>query len=230
MKPVLAAVVLLGACSAASVCARGSDAKPFEVPGYFRVGTPGDGWSWKAIKTVEVGGTRTRVFACAKAGSKSRVVITMQEKTADTDARRSTAAKAHYAGMLETLKKGGFTAITGGPPALSKKPIADSVPFAITAKGPDGKDYTLKSASIFKKHTYLFQVTSNLPEETARLFKLARNDRRNPPQARVVKEADAVGDTAATKAAVQNATRCGTTESVARLDRQFGGVNIQPFG
>jgi hypothetical protein len=176
MRPAHAPLPLLAAFFALTAATHADDPKPFEVPGYFRVDSPGPGYAWKAVKTVDLEGTRTRVFACVKEGSKSRVVITMQEKTTDTDARRSTAIKGHHNGMVETLKKGGFTAISGEPPSL-KKPVANSVPFTIAANGPDGTAYTLKSATIFKKNTYLFQVSSDVRAEAERLFKLAETIR-----------------------------------------------------
>lgn len=127
------------------------------VPGVCSIGTPGEGWAWKAVKeyTPEKGGT----YVCMAEGKPGRVFLTIDSRKITTDEERIATLKVHFNTIHQSLEKLGCTEIKGKRPKLDP-PIPADVDFLLFGKTEKGATIYFAAHTLFKDHSYLVQAVA----------------------------------------------------------------------
>jgi hypothetical protein len=146
--------------------------KALEVPGLLSVDSPGKEYRWKHIANKELKGTKASYFLCTNADSSARMVLIVEHRSADTEAKRSATVKAHW-NSLAALQEQGFKDLNGKRPSIAA-PIPDKVYFSMSGKGPDGNPVFIRCAVVFGKSTYAFQALAGTTAECDRLIAVVK--------------------------------------------------------
>jgi hypothetical protein len=162
-----AALAILALLLAGAGIAGDGKAKRFEITGICSIGSPGMGYDWKLLQTQDIGGTKAHICLCKNQDASGVMVLIVEMRTSDTDAKRAATLKAHW-NSLVGLKDRGYADLKGKPPSI-EPPIPDQVHYAIDAKDQAGADSFIRGATIFGKQTYGFQVIAKSLAEANRL-------------------------------------------------------------
>lgn len=159
-------LLLTIAVSGAAQAPAGED---FVADGLFSVATP-SGYAWSLAKEGETQGVAFRAYVCAREGSPTRIVVTVEGRVVATDEERSAAVKGHWNGMLEMLQNGGFTRPETQRPKLDP-PLPDRVPYRLTADDPTGARRHVRCVTVFgRKNIYLIQSMAASVDEADALM------------------------------------------------------------
>ena len=112
------------------------------------------------------------MFTATKDGSTSRVILIVEYRKADTEAKKVATLKGHWNAQVDSLKSRKYTDLKGKRPSFDS-PVPDQVPFNISAKDPSGKIAAFQFVTAFGKNIYLFQATADSEEDAAKLIKVA---------------------------------------------------------
>ncbi len=153
--------------------------RPFIVPGQFSVNSPGNGFQWQLVRTLQFAGVDGRVYACTKEGSTSATTLTVEERTADTEGKRIATIKAHYNVLYQGLTGGGFTELKGTRPSL-ESPIPNRVSLSFSCRKPDGSPAFVYGLTVFGKNVYSLQVMAGTMEQTNEFIDIAKSFRELP--------------------------------------------------
>lgn len=146
-----------------------ADEGVFVVEGHCSVASPGNGYNWAEVGVREIGGITGRYLACRKEGSTSGITLVIEHRRADSDGERIAAAKGHFNGLVQSLKRGGFTELKGKVPSL-EPPMPEHVDYAIHCLKPSGDPMYFRCATIFGNNIYAFQVIADTDKEAAYLY------------------------------------------------------------
>ena len=146
-----------------------ADKGVFVVEGHFSVASPGDGYNWTEVGVREIGGVTGRYLACRKEGSTSGITLVIEHRKADSDGERIAAAKGHFNGLVQGLKRGGFTELKGKVPSL-EPPMPEHVDYVIHCLKPSGDPAYFRCATVFGNNIYAFQVIADTEKEAAFLY------------------------------------------------------------
>jgi hypothetical protein len=141
---------------------------PFVVDGRFSIDFPAKGYDWKFVTTKEIQGIKARYFLCSNEDESSRMVLIIEERHADTQAKRKVTIKAHW-NTLVGLKDRGFTELSGKKPPL-EEPIPDRTYYSISGKDPNGNPVFIRGATVFGKYIYGFQAFARTAADAERLI------------------------------------------------------------
>ncbi len=167
----IASVLLLAIL--ASTCRAEDPIKKVFVDNLFLLELP-IGFEWTKVKEMDADGVKARFYVAQKDASPLRYVLSVELSPRKDDPHRIAALKGHYNGLTEQLKQAKFTRLMVKEPTL-KTPVADEVPFAVSAKTPDGQQVALFCVSIFKRNTYLLQcITEPADGVEDQLLQLAK--------------------------------------------------------
>jgi hypothetical protein len=133
------------------------------------VPAPAEGYVWKKVREAEdPKNGKIEFYTATKEGADGKVVMIVEQATADTDDLRLVRIKADYNSLATSLKEAGYTELKGAKPTLTT-PIADRVAFIIGGKDPEGKAMVFLSVLFFGKSTYHFQAAAGTEEEAKAL-------------------------------------------------------------
>lgn len=167
-------------CVACVIPARGQDPqKPgegqvFTVKGLFSVEVPPNGFAWSQLQTLEANGTKISFFVCTNEGETARAVLTVEQRLAEDDQTRITVLKAHYNGLMQSLKGGGFKDIKGTKPNFMP-PINGRNSFSLTARNAQDTETFVRSVTVFGKNIYRFQLMSESEDGVEQLAKVTES-------------------------------------------------------
>lgn len=151
----------------------------FEAPGLFTVGTP-EGFTWTPAGEGEREGVQFQAYLCAREGSTTRVVLTIEGRVHADDKARADAVKGHWNGMLEMLAKSGFKKPETHRPKVDP-PLPDRIAYSVSCDDPKGARRHVRGLTIFgAKKTYLIQAIAGSPEEADALMKTIETFRELP--------------------------------------------------
>lgn len=144
--------------------------EPFAAKdGLFTVAAP-EGFAWSLVKEDEVEGVPIRAYLCAREGSPTRIVLTVEGRVHADDAARAAAVKGHWNGMLEMLQKAGYQKPRMQRPSVDP-PLADRVAYGLSADDPAGARRYVRCVTVFgSKSTYLMQAMAGSAEEADALM------------------------------------------------------------
>lgn len=161
----LLAIVLIRA-------ARGDDASEnrLTVQGVCSIGTPGKGWTWKAVKEYDAqkGGT----YVCSAQAAPGKVFLTIDSRKLTSNEDRIATLKSHFNTLHQALEKLGCTDIKGKRPEL-KTPVPPDVDYFVFGKTPKGATVYLAAHTLFQEHSYLVQAVAPSLETAQKLAQTA---------------------------------------------------------
>ena len=143
----------------------------FVLPGVLSIANPSEGFAWKVVKEVDLGGVKGTVLLCSKEGSESRMVLSIEHRKTPTDAHKVAALKGHYNGLIQTLEGAGIKIQKGAQPSLNT-PVPKGVPFALVGQKPDGTQMEVYGITVFGENVYGFQIFNCNRSEADRLAKV----------------------------------------------------------
>jgi hypothetical protein len=164
--------LVLGFLVTAQPAAEEDETGKLSVPGKFSIDVPAKGFRWKKDATLEIKGVKGTIYFCSNERPRPRLVLVVQEFTADTEGKKRAILAAHWNTLVETLKKDGFKDLKGTKPSV-KAPIPDKTMYGVTGKDKDGKPVAIAAMTFFGKYTYGLQVRGDSEEEAVNLFKVA---------------------------------------------------------
>lgn len=145
-------------------------AEVFEAAGLFHVATP-EGYAWKLANEGERDGVLYRAYLCAREGSPTRVVVTVEGRVVATQPERVAAVKGHWNGMLEMLQQSGFKKPETRRPDV-EAPVPDRVAYGLSADDPSGNRRQIRCVTVFgARNIYLIQGMAASVEEADLLMK-----------------------------------------------------------
>ena len=169
MKMQLACLFAVVFCAGAVLAAEGD----VTVAGGGVVPVPAKGYEWEKVREVNEKDTPTvQIFAATKEGSRSKVLLIVEQTAADTDAKKLSRIKADYNGMVTSLRDQGYTDLKGPKPPLTP-PFGDRVSFAMAGKDKEGKPTAFCAVLFFGKSVYHFQAAAGSEGEAKTLAKVA---------------------------------------------------------
>ena len=136
-----------------------SDSK-LTVDGVFTITAP-QGYAWNTLN--EFSPTAPGVYLAAKEGSDTKLVVIVEPRQADTDAKRVAILKAHVNAMADTLQKAGLKDLKGERPNI-KPPIADTSDYWFSGTAADGASKFFHGHTKFGKNTFQVQAAGTEQE------------------------------------------------------------------
>jgi len=149
-----------------------SPVKTFTMKGVFSVPYPEDGYQWKKEQEFDAQGARATLFSCISERTADRLVLTVEDRSFESDEKRVEALKGYYAGGLQSLRADGFTDLRGMRPSL-EAPIPDRVPYGMLANSPSGDEYCMRCVVCFGQRVFLFTAFAASEENALSLLRVA---------------------------------------------------------
>jgi len=124
------------------------------VAGVFSITAPA-GYSWQALQ--EAGPGTPGVYMATADGKEERLVVVMEPRNADNDAKRPAILKAHFNAMGDTVQKAGMKDLKFEQPKLTP-PIAATSDYWISAQPAEGDRKFFYGHTTFGKNTFQVQA------------------------------------------------------------------------
>jgi hypothetical protein len=164
--------VVLGCLVLVSAATGDDQTGKLNIPGAFSIDVPAEGFKWSEARVVQIGDTKGRIYTCSKEQSRSKLVLIVEERSADTEAKKQATLKGHWNSLVITTKEGGFTDIKGTRPSIDA-PIPQKVVYGVAGKDKDGRPGVILAVTFFGKHIYALQVFAETEKEAKDLLKAA---------------------------------------------------------
>jgi hypothetical protein len=165
-------VLCLGAVSRADD--NGGNKGDLTIDGVGIVPAPAEGYTWQKINESAKGDTpKAIVFVASKDGSTSKVVLTVEETTADTDQKKLARIAGDYNGLLSGLQDQGYTNLKGTAPPRDP-PFNQRVSFMVFGNDKNGTLRVFVSTIFFGNNVYHFQAAASSEDEAKALASAAQ--------------------------------------------------------
>jgi hypothetical protein len=144
------------------------------VPGVCSIESPGEGFQWKKMFTLDHERTSVEVFTCTRPGVESLITLTILDDVVGIDSNRISWARDFFDGQVSAIKRLGRTEIQGEPPAAESL-VAGRVAFSISSGKPGENAWQTRVVVVFgSKKTYTCSVSARSPAEADRLLAVAK--------------------------------------------------------
>ena len=159
------------------------------IDGVGIVPAPAEGYTWQKINESAPGDTpKVMVFVASKDGSTSKVVLSVEQTTADTDKKKLARIAGDYNGLLSGLQDQGYTNLKGTSPPRDP-PFDQRVSFMVFGNDKNGTLRVFLSTIFFGNNVYHFQVAASSEDEAKALASVAQNVKESGGQPTTQKDA-----------------------------------------
>ena len=134
------------------------------IDGVGIVPAPAEGYTWQKINEAPGDTPKVMVFVASKDGSTSKVVLSVEQTTADTDKKKLARIAGDYNGLLSGLQDQGYTNLKGTSPPRDP-PFDQRVSFMVFGNDKNGTLRVLLSTIFFGNNVYHFQVAASSEDE-----------------------------------------------------------------
>jgi hypothetical protein len=159
------------------------------IDGVGIVPAPAEGYTWQKINESAPGDTpKVVVYVASKDGSTSKVVLTVELTTADTDKKKLARIAGDYNGLLSGLQNQGYTNLKGTSPPHDP-PFDQRVSFMVFGNDKNGTLRVFLSTIVFGNNVYHFQVVASSQDEAKALTSVVQNVKESGGEATTQKDA-----------------------------------------
>jgi hypothetical protein len=151
------------------------DSGDLRIPGGATVPIPAEGYKWQKVREIDnANSPKVSIYNAAKEGSAAKIVLIVEQTSADSDAKKIARIKGDYNGLVTSLQEQGYTDLRGPKPPIDP-PVKERVSFSFVGKDKDGKPAAFQSVLFFGKNVYHFQVQAASEDEAKTLGTVAES-------------------------------------------------------